>query len=512
MQLAPLVEAAGIAAATGTSLPAVEVRGVRYDSRQVGPGDVFVAVPGTQTDGHAHVAAAVAAGAVAAVVERPEACVAGVPCLIVPSSRIALADLAATLYGYPARRLFVTGITGTDGKTTSTFLLSHVLDTIGRSTGLIGTVAVKIGGHWEENRARQSTPESPDVQAALAAMVAAGVEDAVVEATSHGLVLQRVRRCAFDAALITNVTSEHLDFHGTRERYLDAKALLLDALLQTEGKKSPRHAAINLDDEGSAGLIPRSPAPVVSFGLDGAATVRALNVDTRADGSQFDVRAGGRTWPAFMPLPGLFNVYNALGVLALLHGRGLDLERGIAALATFPGVPGRMRRVDEGQPFTVIVDYAHTADSLQKVLQTVRQLTAGRVIAVFGSAGDRDRGKRPVMGEVAAHHADFSVFTDEDPRSEPSLQIIDQIAAGAQAHGAREGRDYARIADRRAAIGHALGRAAAGDVVVLAGKGHERSILAAGSRLPWDEEAVARQALRALGYGGRPQAGADTSP
>ncbi|HWE62275.1 MAG TPA: UDP-N-acetylmuramoyl-L-alanyl-D-glutamate--2,6-diaminopimelate ligase, partial [Chloroflexota bacterium] len=473
-----------------------------YDSRRVEPGDLFVAVPGTATDGHAHVGAAVAAGAVAVVVERAEVCVPDAPCLVVPSSRAALADLAAAFYGFPARTLCVTGITGTDGKTTSTFLLSHVLEGLGRRTGLIGTVALKIGDRWEENRARQSTPESPEIQQALAAMARDGVDDAVVEATSHGLALERVRRCAFDAALVTNVTSEHLDFHGTRERYLDAKARLLTGLVDAEGKQQPRYAAVNLDDEGSAALIPRSPVPVIGFGLGQSATLRGLNVRTRADGSSFDVAVAGQTRRAATPLPGLFNVYNCLGVLALIHGRGLDLGAAIDRLAGFTGVPGRMRRVDAGQPFTVIVDYAHTADSLQKVLQTVRPLATGRVIAVFGSAGDRDREKRPIMGRVAARYADYGVFTDEDPRAEPSLTIIDAIAAGAQAEGWREGAQYARIPDRRQAIAHALACAAPGDVVVLAGKGHEQSILVQGRSIPWDEEGTARDGLRALGYDG----------
>lgn len=502
MQLSALLRAAGLGGCIPSSLPAAEVHGIRYDSRHLEPGDVFVAVPGTATDGHAYVGAAVGAGAVAVVLERGEAAVPDVPCIVVPSSRAALADLAAAFHGFPARRLAVTGITGTDGKTTSTFLLSHVLDGLGRSSGLIGTVAIKIGERWEENRARQSTPESPEIQAALAAMVRAGVTDAVVEATSHGLVLDRVRRCAFDAALVTNVTSEHLDFHGTRERYLDAKALILAALVDAEGKQQPRYAAINVDDEGSVSLIPRSPVPVVGFGLGESAAVRGLEVQTRADGSSFHVAIQGHRMRAETPLPGLFNVYNCLGVLALIHGRGLDVEEAIRRLATFTGVPGRMRRVDAGQPFTVIVDYAHTADSLRKVLQTVRPLATGRVIAVFGSAGDRDREKRPAMGRVAARHADFSVFTDEDPRGEPSLAIIDAIAAGAAAEGRREGAEYARVPDRREAIAHALRVAAPGDVVVLAGKGHEQSILVHGGSIPWDEEAAARDSLRALGYDG----------
>ena len=486
----------------GQPLPAIEILGIRYDSRHVRPGDLFVAVPGTATDGHRHVGAAVAAGAVAVVVERADACVEAAPCLVTPSSRRALADLAGAFYGFPARRLQVTGITGTDGKTTSTFLLSHLLEAVGRSTGLVGTVAIKIGPRWEENLGRVSTPEAPEVQAALRAMVDAHVTDAVLEATSHGLVLDRVRHCAFDAALVTNITSEHLDFHGTRERYLDAKALLLHALTEREGKTGPTFAAINADDEGSACLIPRSPAPVITFGLADGVALRAAGIVTNAGGSRFTLQVEGRELPVYTPLPGLFNVYNTLGVLAVIHGRGLPLEAAVQALPRFAGVPGRMRRVDAGQPFAVIVDYAHTADSLLKVLTTLRPLTQGKLIAVFGSAGDRDREKRPVMGGVAATYADFSVFTDEDPRTESPMAIIDAIAEGARATGAREGEQFQREPDRRAAIALALRRARPGDMVLLAGKGHEQSIITATGRVPWDEERVAREELAVLGYAG----------
>lgn len=505
MQLLTLLQAAELDAAA-PHLPAIEVGGIRYDSRLVQPGDIFVAVPGTATDGHRHVGAAVAAGAVAVVVERSEACVEALPCLVVPSSRRALADLAAAFYGFPARRLQVSGITGTDGKTTSTFLLSHLLEALGSSTGLVGTVAFKIGRRWEENLGRVSTPEAPEVQGALRAMIEAGVTDVVLEATSHGLVLDRVRHCAFDAALVTNVTSEHLDFHGSRERYLDAKALLLHALTEREGKTGATFAAINADDEGSASLIPRSPARVITFGLAEGVTLRATDISTDAHGSRFTLRVDGAALPVYTPLPGLFNVYNSIGVLALIYGRGLSLEGAIEALPRFDGVPGRMRRIDAGQPFTVIVDYAHTADSLQKVLTTLRPLTRGRLIAAFGSAGDRDREKRPVMGGVAARHADFSVFTDEDPRTESPAAIIDAIAAGAQAAGGREGETFLRETDRRTAIAIALRQARPGDVVLLAGKGHEQSIITAAGRMPWDEERVAREELAALGYSAAPEA------
>jgi UDP-N-acetylmuramoyl-L-alanyl-D-glutamate--2,6-diaminopimelate ligase len=496
MLLADLLRAAGLALPIG--ILNVPIGAIRYDSRRVRTGDLFVAVAGTATDGHLHVEAAARAGAPAAVVERP---VIGLPNILVPSTRAALADLAAARFGFPASALQVTGVTGTDGKTTSVYLLAHMLDGLGRTTGLLSTVAIKVGDHWEDNLARQSTLEAPEVQAALANMAAAGVNDAVVEATSHGLALQRVRRCGFDAALITNVTSEHLEFHGTREHYLAAKGLLLDALREREGKNGDPVAAINLDDAGSASLIPRSPVDVTTFGLSATAQVRAVDVRSDAGGSSFTVEVEGSKYPAHTRLPGLFNVSNCLGVLALVYARGFPVDCAIAQLETFDGVPGRMRRVDEGQPFLVVVDYAHTAASLEKVLLTLRPLVKGKLIVVFGSAGDRDREKRPVMGAVGARLADFSILTDEDPRMERSEDILREISLGAVQAGARESTNFACIADRKTAIYQAIDLASSGDVVLLAGKGHERSMLRGGESLPWDEEGTAREALRAGGYG-----------
>jgi UDP-N-acetylmuramoyl-L-alanyl-D-glutamate--2,6-diaminopimelate ligase len=496
MRLADLLREAGIV--PPSDFPDSSVFEVRYDSRAVGLGDLFVAVPGTVSDGHLHAEDAAAAGAVAAVVERP---VTGLPFVLVPSTRLALADLAAARRDFPARRLHITGVTGTDGKTTSVYLLAHLLDGLGRKTGLLSTVAFKVGARWADNRARQSTLEAPEVQAGLAAMVEDGIQDAVLEATSHGLALGRVRRCAFDEALITNITSEHLEFHGTRQDYIAAKALILDALMEHEGKEGPRFAAINRDDEGSASLIPGSPVEVVSFGLDAGAMIRGVDVQSDAAGSSFGVEVAGRTYRARTRLPGLFNVYNCLGALAILHGRGIPLPEALPHLPSFAGVPGRMRRVDLGQPFLVVVDYAHTAASLEKVLTTLRPLVTARLLVVFGSAGDRDREKRPVMGAVAARLADFSVITDEDPRSERSDDILEAIARGAMAEGAREGTDFLRISDRKQAILTAISMAGPGDVVLLAGKGHERSMLVGGRSLPWDEEGEARAALQARGYG-----------
>ena len=501
MLLGDVLAKAGIEA-DSLELPAgVEVGAVRYDSRAVRPGDIFVAVVGTVTDGHSYLSQAGRAGACVAIVEQPAAADAPLPCVRVESTRRALADIAAVLYSFPSSGLHITGVTGTDGKTTSTFLLSHVLAGLGRSTGLLSTVAFRFGDVWVDNDLRQSTLEAPEIQQALARMVQAGVTEAVVEATSHGLALDRVRGCAFDDALVTNITSEHLEFHGTRERYIAAKGLLLQAVQANSRRPGPHFAAVNVDDEGSARLVVDAPVEIVSFGLGCEARVRAVEVECGPGGSSFTLTVDGRALPVRTPLSGLFNVYNCLGVLALLAGRGEDLEAAAGQMLSFAGVPGRMQRLDEGQPFTVVVDYAHTAASLEKVLTTLRPLTTGKLIVVFGSAGDRDHEKRSAMGAVAARLADISVLTDEDPRSEPSRGILEQIADGARSEGAREGIEYRVIPDRRDAIAWALSAAQAGDTVLLAGKGHEKNMFLAGGSVPWDEARLAREILHDLGRG-----------
>jgi UDP-N-acetylmuramoyl-L-alanyl-D-glutamate--2,6-diaminopimelate ligase len=500
VRLAEVVQSAGLPVDAVLASSNREAGQVRYDSRAVAAGDIFVAVRGTVTDGHRFVVRAVGAGAALVVVED-EIADPGVPCLRVPSSRQALADLAAARHGFPSLKLHITGITGTDGKTTSAFLLSHMLEHLGYCTGLLSTVAFKFGEQWEDNSLRQSTLEAPEVQGALAKMACQGVGEAIVEVTSHGLALDRVRQCLFDQALVTNITSEHLEFHGTRERYIAAKALLLEAVHDGSDRPGPHFAAINCDDPGSAGLIGGSPVEVVTFGLSDGARVRALDLSCDASGSAFTVAVDGGCLAVRTTLPGIFNVYNCLGVLALLAGRGDSVEAAVPALASFLGVPGRMNRVDEGQEFTVIVDYAHTAASLEKVLRTLRPLASGRLIVVFGSAGDRDREKRPAMGAVALEQADLAVITDEDPRTEPSAAILAEIAAGARAAGGREGAQFHLIADRRAAIDWAIQEARPEDVVLLAGKGHEQNMFMPEGSVPWDEAGVARAALRRCGYG-----------
>lgn len=472
-------------------LPAGSVEGLAYDSRQVAVGYLFFAVPGVHVDGHDFATDAVAHGAVALVVER-ELRDAGVPQLIVADARHALADAAHAWFGEPSRRLEAIGVTGTDGKTTTTFLAAAALRAGGRRPGLIGTVAVRVGDEDRHNEARATTPEALELHALLAEMVAAGNDAVVLEASSHGLAQGRLRNVRFAAGVVQRVTSEHLEFHKTLEAYRAAKARLVEAAAQV---------VLNRDDEHFGYFRARAAGPVISYGLHAEADVRADDIEARPDSTSFEVHAGSWRGRVQLQLPGSFNVSNALAALALAETLGIDLGAAAREIEAVRGVPGRMERMEEGQPFGVIVDYAHTADALAKVLRELRPLTAGRLIAVFGSAGERDRTKRPAMGRVAAELADLVVVTDEDPRGEPPEAINEEIAAGARTAGATEGERLFVIADRRAAIGHAIGLARRGDLILLAGKGHEQNILYADGPRWWDEREVARQALHAAGYG-----------
>ncbi|MGZ3715996.1 MAG: UDP-N-acetylmuramoyl-L-alanyl-D-glutamate--2,6-diaminopimelate ligase [Ktedonobacterales bacterium] len=508
-------------------LPALDVSGpvtgtvtaVTYSSDEVTPGACFVAIPGRRVDGHAYIADALARGATLVVGEAPPP--AGFPAertyVRVANSRRELGALAAALYQYPSRRMEIIGITGTDGKTTTTNLIDAVLTAAGRRTGLMSTVDFKIGATRQPNNSRFTTLEAPEVQRVLAQMADAGVESAVVETTSSGLELSRVRGVEYDIAVITNITSEHLEVHGTLENYRRAKAMLFEAVDPHHTKdlpfEAPRACVLNADDSSFAYLKPFCRAPILSYGIGGTAEVRAEDVVLEPGGSRFRVfLPDGRDFKVHTPLVARFNVSNCLAALAVGYLHGVAPEVLAEAMAAFGGVPGRMERIDAGQPFTVVVDYAHTADSLAKVLDVLRPVTQGRLIAVFGSAGDRDRVKRPAMGAVAARLADFAVVTDEDPREEPPASILREIAAGAEEAGAREGEQFVCVVGRREGIAEAFQRARPGDTVLLAGKGHEQSIVIGREKLPWDDRSVAREALAALGYtrdGGSAHQGVD---
>jgi UDP-N-acetylmuramoyl-L-alanyl-D-glutamate--2,6-diaminopimelate ligase len=472
-------------------LPVGEVRGLAYDSRLVEPGTLFFAIPGVHVDGHDYVPQAVAAGALALVVERELPGI-NVPQLVVERTRDALADAADAWFGQPSRSLHVVGVTGTDGKTTTCFLAAAMLRAAGRRPGLIGTVELGIGDERIPNENRNTTPEALELQGLLAEMLAAGNDSVVMEATSHGLAQARTRNVDFDVGILTNLTSEHLEFHGTLENYRAAKATLFE--------QAPI-SVLNADDPSFAYFRARAAGEVVTYALEADADVRASAVNASAGGTAFDVSAGNWRGRVSLQLPGSFNVHNALAVMALARVEGIDLDTAAGALGQVAGVPGRMETVDLGQPFGVVVDYAHTADSLGKVLRILRPLTRGRLIAVFGSAGERDPTKRPDMGRVAAELADITVITDEDPRLEDPRAINEAIAHGARAAGGRDGETLFVIDDRPTAIGHAIGLAGEGDVILLAGKGHEKTIIYGTVGRWWDEKEVARRALHERGYG-----------
>jgi len=480
--------------------PTTRVSGIGYDSRLVRPGDVYAALPGADADGHAFVPAAVRNGAAAIVAERLS--LVDVPHLLVSDSRAALAPIAAAFYGCPSHELGVIGVTGTDGKTTTSYLIDGMLRRAGFVTGMVGTVSVRIADQVLEHESRQTTPESADLQRYLRRMVDEGADWAVLEATSHGLDMHRLDAVRFAIGAVTNITHEHLEHHKTIQAYRRAKAVLFERVAANRGV-----AIVNADDPGAMDVAPYAAGAsrLIRYSCEGReADVRAERIESDTWGSRFDLVLDGLLTPASIPMIGGFNVANAVCAAAVGLAAGLSPKAITDGLAHAPEVPGRMARVDVGQPFDVVVDYAHTPESLSKVLALLRRLhPTGRLIAVFGSAGERDVEKRALQGRVAAERADYSVFTTEDPRFEDPEAIIAQIAAGATAIGRKEGEDFARVVDRRAALRHAFSVAQPGDCVLLAGKGHEGSIIWGRRKEPWNESEAARELLAELGFGGR---------
>ncbi|MEZ4503803.1 MAG: UDP-N-acetylmuramoyl-L-alanyl-D-glutamate--2,6-diaminopimelate ligase [Dehalococcoidia bacterium] len=488
-------------------LPPVEA--IRHDSREVAPGDAFVCIEGLRFDGHEYAAAAVEAGAsvLVAATGRGEALRAAHPTvnvIEVPSPRGSLAALAAAHEGYPARSLTVVGITGTDGKSTTSFMTHAALEGAGVRTGLLTTIGTRIGFlEAAPNATRLTTQEAPTVQRMLAEMVEAGCTHAVVEATSHGLDLHRLDGCEFDIAVLTNLTPDHLDYHGTFEAYRAAKARLFSMLDEPTTKRTRRVAVINRDDPSWQHFARATRKPLLTYAIeDTDADMVAADVLGWSDGSTFALRTDEWEIDASVPLPGAFNVLNATAAIAVAAALRLDPVAAAAGVASMRGVPGRMERV-RGAPFPVIVDYAHTAEALRQVLEELRPLVEGRLIVVFGCAGERSKERRSGLGAVAAELADLAILTEEDPRSEPSEAIIEEIAAAMRAAGATEGAPagsgprFERVPDRRDAIARALDLAAPGDLVLLAGKGHESTIERAEGPIPWNEHATAATLIEA---------------
>jgi UDP-N-acetylmuramoyl-L-alanyl-D-glutamate--2,6-diaminopimelate ligase len=479
----------------------LEIGAIRSDSRAVEPGDLFVAIPGVSVDGHRYVGDALRRGAVACVVERPLPELDGVPTAVVPDTRQALAYLHAAWQGFPGRRLRVIGVTGTDGKTTTTRLISSILRAAGRATASVDTVAANIGGQELDTGFHTTTPDAAALQAYLAEMAAQGMEYAVLETTSHGLAQHRVAACEYDVAVVTNITHEHLDYHGSYEAYREAKALLFRALYESYRKPGvDKVAVLNADDSSYAYLKPIPADRQISYGLAQPADLTARDIVDSPAGLQFVAVGLGSELPLSSPLVGRYNVHNILAAVAVGLSQGLAPEQIRAGVEAMPGVVGRMERIQRGQPFTVIVDFAHTPYSLESALKAVRALTAGRVIVAFGCAGLRDRLKRPWMGEIAGRLADRTIITAEDPRTEPLEDIMEEIAAGCRQAGRAEGEGYWREGDRQEAIRMALAMAQPGDLVIVTGKAHERSMCFGTVEHPWSDHEAVEEGLRSLGF------------
>ena len=497
-----------IAAPEGTD--GIAIAGLAYDSRSVTRGDVFVAIPGEHVDGHAFVGDAAGRGAAAAIVERTTD--APIPQIVVDRAALALSVGAAWWYGDPSAELGVIGVTGTDGKTSTARLTAAVLEAGGWATGIVSTIGGRVGGTDEEHPPHATTPQAPDLQRALRAMVAAGDRAAVVETTSHGLALGRVNGVRYDLAVFTNLSHEHLELHGTFEAYRAAKRSLFERLAIDERNPTkavpgwPRTGIVNLDDAAAATFVEatrEAGARLLTYGRDPSADFRLTDVED--DGRRLRVSWDGPAGrdAAALQLAGRFNAYNALAAAATGAAIGLEPEAVVAGLEGLANVPGRMQRVELGQPFGVVIDYAHSPKSLQVILDELAPgavASGGGLIAVFGSAGERDVEKRSMMGRVAAERARLVIATDEDPRNEDRMSILEAIAQGAVSAGAIHGRSVQLIPDRRDAIRAAFRAARPGDVVVLAGKGHENTIeMANGVEIAWDERAAAESALRELG-------------
>jgi len=476
------------------------IQDVTADSRRVGPGSLFVAVPGRTSDGHDFISTAVQNGALAVIGERSEIS-SPVPYLAVPNARLSLAYLCARLHNFPARQMIMIGVTGTDGKTTTANLIHHILVAAGLRTGMITTVNAVLGRRVEDTGLHITTPDAPDVQRYLAEMAREGLTHCVLETTSHGLAQHRVSACDFDVAVVTNITHEHLDYHGDYQAYRAAKTMLFESLSEAVRKPGQAKVAVLNADDSSYEHLRSIPADRhISYSLSGPADFQARNLHFEPTGNTFDIMTSEGAFSVRTRLMGRYNVSNILAAsgVALALGLGPEaIQDGVASLA---GIPGRMELIEGRQPFALVVDFAHTPNALRRVIEAGRDAVGpkGRVITVFGSAGLRDVAKRRMMAEVSARYADLTVFTAEDPRTEPLEAILDDMAAGCMAQGGLEGETFFRVPDRLRAIYFALTLARPGDIVLACGKGHEQSMCFADVEYPWDDREAARKALDAF--------------
>ncbi len=482
-----------------------EITGIAYDSRDVRPGSLFVALTGLHTDGHRFIADALRRGAAAVLHSAPvEDRADGVGYVRTENTRRLLSPLSAVFFDRPSERLRVIGVTGTDGKSSTVWFIQQLLIMLGRKSGFLSTVGFQIGDADVKNPFRQSTPEAPEIHGMLAEMLEKGKEYAVIEATSHGLSANtnRLGDVLFDAAVMTNVTHEHLEFHGSFERYRSDKANLFRALARSVDKPidCPRFGVVNADDPSKDYFRGCTELPVRSYGMQNPADLRASSPSWDRSGCTFALEHGGRVKSARISIPGPVWIENALAAVLAVSGiLAIDPLELAPLLAALKGVKGRMESVDLGQPFSVIVDYAHTPNAFARLMPWMKERTAGRLITVFGSAGERDREKRGMQGRVAAKDCDILVLTDEDPRGEDRTSILEQIAEGCT--GKTRGRDLHLVPDRPAAIRLAFSLAGPGDAVLLLGKGHEGSIIGPDGPRAYDERTEAENALRERGFG-----------
>lgn len=492
MTLAALLEGVAPAAGVPPGIAGETVRGLAYDSRKVAPGYLFFAFPGAKVDGRQFAIDALSKGALAAISELPPPQGFGGAWLQVPHGRRALATVAGRFYNHPDRRLELTGITGTNGKTTTAYLIDAILNHAGRRTAMIGTIEYRLAGR--RLPAVNTTPESLDLFELFAQLEQEGGTSAVLEVSSHALALGRVHGISFHTAVWTNLTRDHLDFHSSMEEYFAAKQLLF---LPDEDTQGPRYAVINADDERGRQLRTARGTEVLTYGVETRADVRAAAVESGFEGLRFQVEHQGRTWPVHSPLTGRVNVSNLLAAWTAALVQGIPPEVIASGIAALDAVPGRFEKVRAGQPFLVVVDYAHTDDALRNTIATARASSKKRVITLFGCGGDRDRAKRPLMGMAAAENSDYVVLTSDNPRSEDPLDIINDALVGLR----RFDTPHAIEPDRQRAIRIALKEAQPGDVVIIAGKGHETYQILRDRTLDFDDREQARAALAELGYG-----------
>ena len=473
----------------------VSIQDITADSRAVKPNSLFIALDGATVDGHNYIDKAVAAGAVAVIVSKPVTVPDDVCVITVSDTRQAMMVCVPYFFDYPANRMRMVGVTGTNGKTTTTHMIRHILKAQGHKVGVIGTVHIMIGD--TSYPIHNTTPDVVDLQHILHQMVQENVEYCVMEVSSHALALGRVSGVEFDTAVFTNLTQDHLDFHKTFENYLAAKCKLFEQVSAPNQEKDNKGAVINIDDSYGHRVMEKTTAPTITYSTLGKGTLNASDVHMSTKNSQYTVNYKGESYPVSMNTTGLFNVYNTLAAIGACLQEGISMEAIDTALKTFSSVPGRFELIEEGQDFAVVVDYAHTPDGLQNILETAKAIKENRIIIVFGCGGDRDATKRPIMGRIAAEYGDKIYVTSDNPRTEDPVQIVKDVEVGVK-EALRDGTSYEVIVDRREAINHAIHDAKAGDIVIIAGKGHENYQILKNETIHFDDREEARKALKEI--------------